>query len=339
MPRGATSQGTRMESNITGRPTDERWNAHEGGQLQMRVDSRFGADGMPEGWWFGRVSAIAATDDEVFVAHRGPAGDPIVVFGRDGQYRRSWGRDLFLLPHGLRLAPDGSIWATDCDRHQVYRFDLQGRLLLTLGTRDTKGCTPDTFDMPTDMAVAADGTIYVADGYGNSRIVRFAPDGRYLGEWGRKGRGPGEFDTPHSVVIGPDGLVYVSDRHNHRFQVFQADGTYVREIHGLGAAQCLAFAPDGTPWTTTYRDVVELIAQDSLGGRLFELEPETFAIRRSLDVNAHWVHPTADGHLWLACLAGNAQHAYPGWIAAPGGAVDERDYLTPDEEGPVREDG
>ena len=190
-----------MESNITGRPTDERWSAHEGAQLRARVDSRFGADGMPEGWWFGRVSAVAVdADGDVYVAHRGPAGDPIVVFGQDGRYRRSWGRDLFLLPHGLRIDAAGFIWATDCDRHQVYKFSREGELLLTLGTDSVRGTTPATFDMPTDIAVAADGTIYVSDGYGNSRIVRFAADGTYLGEWGVKGRADGEFDPPHSAI-------------------------------------------------------------------------------------------------------------------------------------------
>ena len=80
-----------------------------------------------------------------------------------------------------------------------------------------------------------------------------------------------------------------------------------------------------------YRDVVELIAYDSLGGRLFELDPVSFEIRRSLDVNAHWVHPTADGHLWLACLAGTVSHVFPGWIGTKDGGVDEREYLAQEE--------
>jgi hypothetical protein len=323
-----------MASTVSSAAPDARWNRREGEQLRMRADSRFGADGMPEGWWFGRVSSVAVdTSGEVYVAHRGPAGDPIVVFDGSGRYLRSWGRDLFRVPHGLRIDPAGTIWATDIERHQVYRFGRDGELLLVLGTADTKGCDAATFAMPTDIAFGPDGMVYVSDGYGNCRVVRFSSDGTYLGEWGQRGRADGEFDTPHSVVVGPDELVYVSDRHNHRIQVFDAVGGHVRTIEGLGATQCIAFAPDGTPWIVTYRDIVELIACDSLGGRLFELDPGTFAIRRSLDVNAHWVHPTASGELWLGCLAGSVTHLYPGWIETDvDGSVDEREYLAQEEE-------
>ena len=129
------------------------------------------------------------------------------------------------------------------------------------------------------------------------------------------------------MTVAPDGSVWVADRHNHRLQQFTPEGEHLRTVDGLGATQCIAFGPDGTPWIVTYRDVVELIAYDSLGGRLFELDPVSFEVRRSADVNAHWVHPTADGHLWLACLAGNVTHVYPGWISAPGGSIDEREYL------------
>lgn len=291
------------------------WSPHEGRALRVRADSRFGADGLPEGWWFGRVSAVVADErGEVYVAHRGPAGDPIVVLDGEGRYLRSWGRGHIKLAHGLRWDREGMLWLTDCEAQQVYRFDREGRLLLTLGTRDTAGCDERTFDSPTDIGFGHDGSVYVSDGYGNCRVVRFDAGGRYVQDWGSRGTEPGRFDTPHSVAVGPDGLVYVSDRHNHRICVFTPDGELRRTITGLGATQCIAFGPDGRPWVTTYRDVGELIGWDSLGGRLFELEPETFRVVSSFEVNAHWVHPTADGHLWLAGLAGTVNHLWPGWV-------------------------
>lgn len=291
------------------------WNPHEGSALRVRADSRFGADGLPEGWWFGRVSAVV-TDAHglVYVAHRGPAGDPIVVLDAEGRYVRSWGRDRLRVAHGLRIDSAGTLWVTDCERQQVYRYDRSGGLLLELGTADVAGCAPDRFDMPTDVAFGHDGTVYVSDGYGNRRIVRFTADGRYLGEWGGPGTEPGRFDTPHSVCVGPDGNVHVADRHNHRIQVFTPDGAHLRTITGLGATQCIAFGEDGTPWVTTYRDVGELIGWDSLGGRLFRLDPATWTVTASFEVNAHWVHPAADGVLFLAGLAGTVNRLWPGWI-------------------------
>lgn len=292
------------------------WSPHEAEPLRVRADSRFGADGLPEGWWFGRVSAVV-TDraGEVYVAHRGPAGDPIVVLDAEGRYLRSWGRDLIRVAHGLRIDDEETLWLTDCERQQVYRFDRTGKLLLEIGTRDVAGCDERSFDAPTDIAFGHDGTIYVSDGYGNCRIVRFDRSGRFLGTWGEPGTAPGRFDTPHSVCVGPDGLVHVSDRHNHRIQVFTPDGTHVRTITGLGATQCIAFGPDGTPWVTTYRDVGELIGWDSLGGRLFRLDPERWTVTGSFELNAHWVHPAADGVIFLAGLAGTVNRLWPGWVA------------------------
>ena len=182
------------------------WTPHPGGPLRYRADSRFGADGLPPGAWFGRVSAaLEAPDGSVVVFHRGPAIEPIVFLDRDGRYLRSWDLD-FDLPHGMRLMPDGNLWLTDAGRHRVLKTTLDGEILLELGTAGVAGTDEKTFDRPTDVAVAADGTIYVSDGYGNCRIVVFDPDGTYRGTWGVPGTAPGEFDTPHSVAVAPGRL-------------------------------------------------------------------------------------------------------------------------------------
>ena len=166
------------------------WTPHPGGPLRYRANSRFGADGLPPGAWFGRVSAaIEAPDGSVVVFQRGPAIDPIVFLDRDGTYLRSW--DLgFDLPHGMRLMPDGTLWLTDAGRHRVLKTTLDGEILMELGTADVAGTDERTFNKPTDVAVAADGTIYVSDGYGNCRVVTFDPDGTYRGTWGVPARRP-----------------------------------------------------------------------------------------------------------------------------------------------------
>ena len=161
------------------------WQPHEGTLLQMRADTRFGADGLPDGWWFGRVSAVVTDSDGLaYVAHRGPAGDPIVVLDAAGRYVRSWGRGRIGSAHGLRLAPDGALWLTDVGRHEVTRWERDGTLTLSLGTSGVAGTDDQCFDMPTDVAFAPSGDVYVSDGYGNSRIVRFRADGRRMGSFG-----------------------------------------------------------------------------------------------------------------------------------------------------------
>lgn len=97
---------------------------------------------MPEGWRFGRVSAVAADSaGRVYVFHRGPKADPIIVFDAQGKFVRSWGRGLFGQPHGLRVDRDGNVWVTDNRDHQVMKFTNEGQLLLTLESRENRGPT------------------------------------------------------------------------------------------------------------------------------------------------------------------------------------------------------
>lgn len=294
----------------------------------MRADTRFGADGLPDGWWFGRVSAVVTdADGLVYVAHRGPAGDPIVVLDAAGRYVRSWGRGRIGIPHGLRLAPDGALWLTDVGRHEVTRWERDGTLTLSLGTNGVAGNDDLCFDMPTDVAFAPSGDVYVSDGYGNSRVVRFSPDGRRRGSFGSRGTGPTNFHTPHSVVFGPDGLLYVSDRTNHRIGIFDADGGLQRTWQHLGATQGIEFGNDGSLWVVTYRSTLELVAQDALGGRLMRLDPTTGDVLASVDANGHAVHHARSGDVFLASLAGSVVRFLPDWPSGDA-ELDEKDLLT-----------
>jgi streptogramin lyase len=210
------------------------WYPHEGGLMKYRVNIRFGEepkDTMPSGWKFGRVSSVA-TDSagNVYVFQRGKNADPLIVFDSSGRYLRSWGKGIFGNPHGLRVDRDDNVWVTDNGDHQVMKFTKTGKLLLTLGVKGNAGTDSKTFNRPTDIAFAANGDFYVADGYGNSRVVKFSRDGKYLLAWGKPGRGPGEFQVPHSVAVDSKGTVYVSDRENNRIQslmltdIFSANG-------------------------------------------------------------------------------------------------------------------
>src|SRR5262245_47523511 len=112
-----------------------------------------------------------------------------------------------------------------------------GKLLMTLGKPGVAGTTQDTFNSPSDIFVAPNSDIFIADGHGgetNARIVKFDKDGKFITEWGKKGKGPGEFDVPHNLAMDSAGRLFVADRSNNRIQVFDQDGKYLLEWKQFG---------------------------------------------------------------------------------------------------------
>jgi len=100
------------------------------------------------------------------------------------------------------------------------------------------------FNRPTDVAFAPNGDIYVTDGYGNSRVVKFTGSGRFVRAWGTKGKGKGQFDTPHSIAVDRQGRVYVADRENYRIQIFNPEGEFLQEWTNVGAPWGLYLTPE-----------------------------------------------------------------------------------------------
>jgi sugar lactone lactonase YvrE len=200
---------------------------------------------LPVGWNFGETPGVAVdAKDHVFVLHRGE--NPIMEFTPDGRLVRSWGKGLFIRPHAIRIDPEGNIWTVDNDTHQVLKMDASGRVRLVIGRRGVSGETEEAFNRPTDIAFAANGDIYISDGYVNSRVVKFSKDGRYITAWGKKGSGPGEFNLPHSVAVDKQGRVYVGDRENRRLQVFDGNGKFLEEWKHVGSPWGLDLQPDQT---------------------------------------------------------------------------------------------
>jgi DNA-binding beta-propeller fold protein YncE len=293
------------------------WYPHEGAPLQYRVRIRFGEepDTMPAGWKFGRVAAVA-TDRaaaEVYVFQRGKMADPIIVFDKTGKYLRSWGKGMFANPHGLRVDRDNNVWVTDTANQQVMKFDKTGKVLLTLGTKGQAGTGEKTFNRPTDIAFARDGGFYISDGYGNSRVLRFASDGTYLSQWGKPGGGPGEFRLPHAIATDSKGRVYVVDRENNRIQVFTENGEFLKQWNHLGAAQGIFITPDDQLWLITYRDYIEILTYDTLSGRIMHVDLESGKILGSMESPGHMIDVASDGQIYIASLTGNVFQWYPGW--------------------------
>ena len=197
---------------------------------------------LPDGYMLGACSAVAVNSkDEIFLFHRGK--HPILCFDKDGKFLRSWGDDQIHTAHGLRVDKDDNVWVTDIGNHRVFKFDPQGKELLALGTGQP-GTETDQFDKPTDVAFGPNGEFFVSDGYGNSRVLKFSPNGGFIKTWGTPGTRGGEFNLPHSIIVDAKNRVLVGDRENSRIQVFDLDGKPLAIWRGY-APYGLAFDPSG----------------------------------------------------------------------------------------------
>jgi sugar lactone lactonase YvrE len=204
-----------------------------------------------------RICGVAVDrEDRAYPFNRGRT--PVVVLDRDGRYQGSWGGD-FRDPHGVHVAPDGSVFLADRDAHVVTKHDWEGTLLMTLGRRDQPSDTggrhidiavpraAGPFNGPSGIAVAEDGTILVSDGYFNARVHQFGPDGELQASWGSPGYGgPGEFNLVHGLCIDGSGRILVCDRQNHRLQVFDREGNHLATWDGFRKPGAVAVSSDGT---------------------------------------------------------------------------------------------
>ena len=168
----------------------------------------------------------------------------ILVINKDnGKLINSWGDNLFIMPHGLKVDNENNIWVTDVGLHQVFKFTYDGKLLLKLGEARVAGNDSLHFDKPTDIAIKKDGSFYVSDGYGNSRVIKFSATGKYLFEWGRKGNKESEFNIPHGITLDENENVYVADRENNRIQIFDTTGKFLKQFsdNSFGTICAVAF--------------------------------------------------------------------------------------------------
>ena len=199
---------------------------------------------LPEGLVLGQVAGVDVdSKGNVYIFHRAErfwGGEEIkpefiasptvlVLDGESGEVIDQWGANTFVMPHGLTIDKEDNVWLTDVGLHQVFKFNAAGTLLITLGERGVPSEDAEHFNMPTDVAIADDSTFYVSDGYRNSRVTKFSPDGKYITSWGSKGANAGQFDVPHSIAIDSQGRIYVADRGNARIQIFDQTGQFIEE--------------------------------------------------------------------------------------------------------------
>jgi DNA-binding beta-propeller fold protein YncE len=166
---------------------------------------------------------------------------PIQKFDASGHLVASLGSGMFTWPHGLFSASDGTVWVTDGKNQTVAQLAPDGRVLRTLGKPGVAGDGPDEFNSPSDVLVAPNGDVFVADGHGdfpvpktNDRIVKYSKDGKFIKTWGHHGSGQGEFDVPHGLAMDSAGRLFVADRANNRIQIFDQDGKFLAEWKQFG---------------------------------------------------------------------------------------------------------
>src|SRR6266850_4303073 len=190
-------------------------------------------------------------------------------FDQTGKYVREIGQGLygFVFAHAVRVDRQDNIWVIDEGSNMIIKFDPEGRLLMTLGRKPEALTVPapsgaaeggrgggrgglpgagipgDNFNRPTDVAWDSAGSIFVADGYGNSRIAKFDKYGKFIKSWGSRGTEPGQFNLPHTIAVDSQNNVYVGDRENKRIQVFDTDGNFKTQYTNVGAPYAICITP------------------------------------------------------------------------------------------------
>ncbi len=216
---------------------------------------------LPNDLFFGEsVGVTTNSKGHTFVYDRGHE-TRIFEFDQTGKFLRFIGEGLYglVFAHVLRVDAQDNLWAVDEGSNMVIKFNPEGRVLMLIGRRpEAHGmlvtpppgapeppAQPYVLNRPTDVAWDAAGNIYVSDGYGNARVVKYDKNGRFVKSLGSLGTQPGQFNTPHSIASDAQGNVYVADRGNKRIQVLDTNLT-LRAIYdhvGVPWAVCITPGP------------------------------------------------------------------------------------------------
>jgi DNA-binding beta-propeller fold protein YncE len=243
---------------------------------------------LPTGLYLGEVAGVAVNSKGHIFVYTRSGQTRLLEFTAAGKFEREIGQGLygFSFAHTIRIDKDDNLWCTDEGANMTIVFDPAGQVIMLFGRKPESveggappppGTTPlpppaafatfshRLFNRPTDVAWDAAGNSYFADGYGNSRIVKYDKEGNWVKEWGKRGAAPGEFHTVHSIATDAQGRVYVGDRENNRIQVFDGEGNFLKEWTSTGAPWAICITPG--PKQVLY-------TSDSNAGRVYKLDLE-----------------------------------------------------------------
>ena len=210
---------------------------------------------IPHGIWIREATSVAVdSKDNVYVFNRGNI--PLLVFNSSGDLINNWGNEdpfgdievlqlnpnwkhqtwkhsKFVRPHSVTIDHEDNIWFVDDSGNSIYKYNQSMELQLKIGNGEpSERESGQPFNRPTDVTIRkSTGEIFISDGYGNSRIHHFDPDGKFVKSWGISGTNPGQFSLPHNVNMISDNELIVCDRENHRVQIFSIDGEFIKEWH------------------------------------------------------------------------------------------------------------
>jgi DNA-binding beta-propeller fold protein YncE len=251
---------------------------------------------LPPDLYLGEGIGVATNSKgHVFVYTR--SGDTrLFEFDGNGNFVREIGQGLygFEFAHAVRVDAQDNIWAVDEGTNMVIKFNPEGRVVLVLGRRPeavegivaaappgtpAPPAQPYTFSRPTDVAWDAVGNIFVADGYGNSRIAKYDKHGRFIKSAGTRGSEPGQLNLPHTMAADANGNVYVGDRSNNRVQVFDNDLNVKAIYDNVGSPWAVCISPGPHQYlyvsnslpdngSSQYRDITGEIYKMELDGTI-----------------------------------------------------------------------
>ncbi len=260
-------------------------------------------DPLPAGfdYFFGSVEGLSALQP--------PTGtqrvmrNVIFVVNDKGALVENWSHWDYLFegtggPHKIVISPydpERRVWVINDGHHQIHAFSNDGKeLLLTLGIKDETADDASHLGRPQDIAFLRDGSMVVADGLTNSRVIKYDRNGKYLMAWGSKGSAEGQFDAVHSIATDNQDRVYVADRNNDRIQVFNANGQHLSTWPELNFPNHILITANQDVWVSDNQPV-RIIKFDTNGKRLFSWDahgngPGEFGELHEfgVDINGNW---------------------------------------------------
>jgi DNA-binding beta-propeller fold protein YncE len=258
--------------------------AQEGAAPEIPFESVPNLLQLPADLYLGEAAGVAVNSKGHIFVYTRSEKTRLFEFDAKGKFVREIGKDLygFAFAHVVRIDKNDNIWCIDEGANLGIEFNPEGRVIALYGRKPESvegaaapGVTPPPppsafatfahrlFNRPTDVAWDSAGNSFFADGYGNSRIVKYDKDGNWVKEWGKRGTAQGEFHTVHSIATDAKGNVYVGDRENNRIQVFDGEGNFLKQFTNVGApwAICITPGPNQVLYTS-----------DSNPGQIYKLD-------------------------------------------------------------------